>query len=82
MIAVTRFQKFLPGAGHQVRRAGSRFGLLTPAHFETKAGTGRPTRRCVAALVEACSTITGELVKASDLFDARASRRSRSAGKR
>jgi transcriptional regulator with XRE-family HTH domain len=82
MIAVTRFQKFLLARGIKYAELARVSDYSRQHLLRLRRGLSRPTRRCIVALVEACSTITGEPVKASDLFDERARRHSRPAGKR
>jgi transcriptional regulator with XRE-family HTH domain len=82
MIAVTRFERFLLARGIKYAELARVSDYSRQHILRLRRGLSRPTRRSIAALVEACSSITGELVKASDLFDARARRRSQSAGKK
>jgi hypothetical protein len=75
---VTRFQKFL--LTRQIRYADLvRASGYSKQHIlRIRKGLSYPTRRCIAALVLACRRLTKEKVTASDLFDERTIKRSKS----
>ena len=65
----TRLEKFLKSRrikpAHLARESGySRQHLL-----RIRTGRMEPTRRCIAAISAACRRLSGEPVRASDLFD-------------
>ena len=65
----TRLESFLKSRrikpAHLARESGySRQHLL-----RLRTGTMEPTRRCIAAIASACRRLSGENVRASDLFD-------------
>jgi len=65
----TRLEKFLKSRrvkpAHLARESGySRQHLL-----RIRMGRMEPTRRCIAAISAACRRLSGEPVRASDLFD-------------
>jgi hypothetical protein len=65
----TRLESFLRSRGikpaHHARESGySRQHLL-----RIRLGRMEPTRRCIAAISAACRRLSGENVRASDLFD-------------
>ena len=69
MHMVTRLEKFLKSRrikpAHLARESGySRQHLL-----RIRMGRMEPTRRCIAAIAAACRRLSGEPVRASDLFD-------------
>ena len=69
MHMVTRLEKFLKSRrvkpAHLARESGySRQHLL-----RIRMGRMEPTRRCIAAISAACRRLSGEAVRASDLFD-------------
>ena len=69
MHMVTRLEKFLKSRrikpAHLARESGySRQHLL-----RIRLGRMEPTRRCIAAISAACRRLSGEAVRASDLFD-------------
>ena len=65
----TRLEQFIKSRrikpAHLARESGySRQHLL-----RIRMGRMEPTRRCISAIVGACRRLSGEQVKASDLFD-------------
>ena len=65
----TRLERFLKSRrikpAHLARESGySRQHLL-----RIRMGRMEPTRRCIAAISAACRRLSGEAVRASDLFD-------------
>ena len=69
MHMVTRLERFLKSRrikpAHLARESGySRQHLL-----RIRMGRVEPTRRCIAAISAACRRLSGEAVRASDLFD-------------
>ena len=66
---ITRLERFLKSRrikpAHLARESGySRQHLL-----RIRMGRMEPTRRCIAAISAACRRLSGEQVRASDLFD-------------
>ena len=66
---VTRLEKFLKSRrvkpAHLARESGySRQHLL-----RIRMGRMEPTRKCIAAIAAACRRLSGEPVRAADLFD-------------
>ncbi len=76
---MTRLQEFLRTRHIKQIQLVRTSGYSRQHILRIRKGIGRPTRRCIVALVAACRKITHEKVKAIDLFDELSLPRSRSA---
>jgi hypothetical protein len=65
----TRLETFLKSRGIKPARVARESGYSRQHLLRIRMGRMEPTRRCIAAIVVACRRISGEPVKASELFD-------------
>jgi predicted transcriptional regulator len=65
----TRLEKFLKSRGIKPAHLARESGYSRQHLLRIRLGRMEPTRRCIAAIASACRKLSGEAVRASDLFD-------------
>lgn len=65
----TRLEKFLKSRGIKPAHLARESGYSRQHLLRIRLGRMEPTRRCIAAISAACRRLSGEAVRASDLFD-------------
>jgi len=65
----TRLEKFLKSRGIKPAHLARESGYSRQHLLRIRMGRMEPTRRCIAAIAAACRRLSGETVRASDLFD-------------
>lgn len=65
----TRLEKFLKSRGIKPAHLARESGYSRQHLLRIRMGRMEPTRRCIAAIASACRRLSGEAVRASDLFD-------------
>lgn len=65
----TRLEAFLQSRRIKPAQLARESGYSRQHLLRIRKGTMDPTRRCIAAITAACRRISGEPVRASDLFD-------------
>lgn len=65
----TRLEKFLKSRGIKPAHLARESGYSRQHLLRIRLGRMEPTRRCIAAIASACRRLSGEAVRASDLFD-------------
>ena len=65
----TRLEAFLQSRRIKPAQLARESGYTRQHLLRIRKGTMDPTRRCIAAITAACRRISGEPVRASDLFD-------------
>jgi predicted transcriptional regulator len=66
---LTRLEKFLQSRGIKPAHLARESGYSRQHLLRIRLGRMEPTRRCIAAISAACRRLSGEAVRASDLFD-------------
>jgi transcriptional regulator with XRE-family HTH domain len=66
---VTRLESFLKSRGIKPAHLARESGYSRQHLLRIRLGKMEPTRRCIAAIAAACRRLSGENVRASDLFD-------------
>ncbi len=65
----TRLEMFLKSRGIKPAHLARESGYSRQHLLRLRNGRMEPTRRCIAAIAAACRRLSGENVRASDLFD-------------
>ncbi len=65
----TRLETFLKSRGIKPAHLARESGYSRQHLLRIRMGRMEPTRRCIAAIAAACRRLSGENVRASDLFD-------------
>jgi len=65
----TRLESFLKSRGIKPAHLARESGYSRQHLLRIRMGRMEPTRRCIAAISAACRRLSGEGVRASDLFD-------------
>ncbi|HKR64781.1 MAG TPA: helix-turn-helix transcriptional regulator [Thermoanaerobaculia bacterium] len=65
----TRLEKFLKSRGIKPAHLARESGYSRQHLLRIRMGRMEPTRRCIAAIATACRRLSGEAIRASDLFD-------------
>lgn len=65
----TRLEKFLKSRGIKPAHLARESGYSRQHLLRVRMGQMEPTRRCIAAIAAACRRLSGEIVRASELFD-------------
>ncbi len=65
----TRLERFLKTRGIKPAHLARESGYSRQHLLRIRLGRMEPTRRCIAAITGACRRLSGEVVRASDLFD-------------
>jgi predicted transcriptional regulator len=68
-MAVTRLEKFLKSRDIKPAHLAMVSGYSRQHILRIRMGSMDPTRRCMAAIAAACRELSGENVRASELFD-------------
>jgi predicted transcriptional regulator len=66
---MTRLEAFLKSRQIKPAQLARECGYSRQHVLRIRMGTMEPTRRCIAAIVTACRRISGENVRATELFD-------------
>ena len=65
----TRLEKYLKARGIKPAHLARESGYSRQHLLRIRMGRMEPTRRCIAAIAAACRRLSGETVRASELFD-------------
>ncbi|HYK00625.1 MAG TPA: hypothetical protein VE974_02635 [Thermoanaerobaculia bacterium] len=65
----TRLESFLKSRGIKPAHLARESGYSRQHLLRIRLGRMEPTRRCIAAIAAACRRLSGENVRASELFD-------------
>ena len=65
----TRLERFLKSRGIRPAHLARESGYSRQHLLRIRMGRMDPTRKCIAAITAACRRLSGETVRASDLFD-------------
>ncbi|HYI12487.1 MAG TPA: helix-turn-helix transcriptional regulator [Thermoanaerobaculia bacterium] len=65
----TRLEKFLKSRGIKPAHLARESGYSRQHLLRIRTGRMEPTRRCIVAIASACRRLSGEQVRAHDLFD-------------
>jgi predicted transcriptional regulator len=65
----TRLEAFLKSKGIKPAHLARESGYSRQHLLRLRTGRMEPTRRCIAAIAAACRKLSGESVRASELFD-------------
>lgn len=65
----TRLERFLKTRGIKPAHLARESGYSRQHLLRIRTGRMEPTRGCIAAIVAACRRLSGENVRAADLFD-------------
>jgi predicted transcriptional regulator len=65
----TRLETFIKSRGIKPAHLARESGYTRQHLLRIRLGKMEPTRRCMAAIVTACRRLSGETVRATDLFD-------------
>jgi hypothetical protein len=65
----TRLETFLKSRGIKPAHLAKESGYSRQHLLRIRMGRMEPTRRCIAAISAACRRLSGESVRASELFD-------------
>lgn len=65
----TRLESYLKSRGIKPAHLARESGYSRQHLLRIRMGRMEPTRRCIAAIAAACRRLSGEGVRASDLFD-------------
>jgi transcriptional regulator with XRE-family HTH domain len=65
----TRLEAFLKSRGIKPAHLARESGYSRQHLLRLRLGRMEPTRRCIAAIAAACRRLSGESVRASELFD-------------
>ena len=66
---ITRLERFLKSRGIKPAHLARESGYSRQHLLRIRMGRMEPTRRCIAAIAAACRRLSGENVRAADLFD-------------
>ncbi|HUP59964.1 MAG TPA: helix-turn-helix transcriptional regulator [Thermoanaerobaculia bacterium] len=65
----TRLERFLKSRGIKPAHLARESGYSRQHLLRIRMGRMEPTRRCIAAITGACRRLSGEVVRAAELFD-------------
>ena len=65
----TRLEAFLKSRGIKPAHLARESGYSRQHLLRLRLGRMEPTRRCIAAIAAACRRLSGESIRASELFD-------------
>lgn len=65
----TRLERFLKSRGIKPAHLARESGYSRQHLLRIRLGRMEPTRRCIAAITAACRRLSGENVRATELFD-------------
>lgn len=65
----TKLERFLKSRGIRPAHLARESGYSRQHLLRIRVGRMDPTRKCIAAITTACRRLSGENVRASDLFD-------------
>jgi hypothetical protein len=65
----TRLEQFIKSRGIKPAHLARESGYSRQHLLRIRMGRMEPTRRCIAAIASACRRISGEAVRASELFE-------------
>ena len=65
----TRLERFLKSRGIKPAHLARESGYSRQHLLRIRLGRMEPTRRCIVAIASACRRLSGESVRATDLFD-------------
>jgi predicted transcriptional regulator len=68
-MATTRLESFIKSRGIKPAHLARESGYSRQHLLRIRLGRMEPTRRCIAAIAAACRRLSGEPVRASQLFD-------------
>jgi predicted transcriptional regulator len=68
-MATTRLETFIQTRGIKPAQLAREAGYSRQHLLRIRAGRMEPTRRCIAAIAAACRRLSGERVRAADLFE-------------
>jgi len=68
-MAITRLESFIKSRGIKPAHLARESGYSRQHLLRIRTGRMEPTRRCIAAIAAACRRLSGEPVRASELFD-------------
>ena len=66
---ITRLEQFIKSRGIKPAHLARESGYSRQHLLRIRTGRMEPTRRCIAAIAAACRRLSGEAVRASELFD-------------
>jgi predicted transcriptional regulator len=66
---ITRLESFIKSRGIKPAHLARESGYSRQHLLRIRTGRMEPTRRCIAAIAAACRRLSGETVRASQLFD-------------
>jgi predicted transcriptional regulator len=68
-MAKTRLESFIKSRGIKPAHLARESGYSRQHLLRIRMGRMEPTRRCIAAIASACRRLSGEAVRASELFE-------------
>lgn len=68
-MSTTRLERFLKSRGIKPAHLARESGYSRQHLLRIRMGRMEPTRRCIAAIATACRKLSGEGVRAGELFD-------------
>jgi hypothetical protein len=68
-MATTRLESFIKSRGIKPAHLAKESGYSRQHLLRIRMGRMEPTRRCIAAIAAACRRLSGESVRASELFE-------------
>jgi hypothetical protein len=68
-MSITRLEQFIKSRGIKPAHLARESGYSRQHLLRIRTGRMEPTRRCIAAIAAACRRLSGEQVRASELFD-------------
>ena len=66
---ISRLEQFIKSRGIKPAHLARESGYSRQHLLRIRMGRMEPTRRCIAAIASACRRLSGENVRASELFD-------------
>jgi predicted transcriptional regulator len=68
-MSITRLEQFIKSRGIKPAHLARESGYSRQHLLRIRTGRMEPTRRCIAAIAAACRRLSGETVRASELFE-------------
>jgi predicted transcriptional regulator len=68
-MTITRLESFIKSRGIKPAHLARESGYSRQHLLRIRTGRMEPTRRCIAAIAAACRRLSGESVRASELFE-------------
>jgi len=68
-MSITRLESFIKSRGIKPAHLARESGYSRQHLLRIRLGRMEPTRRCIAAIASACRRLSGEGVRASELFE-------------